>query len=75
MLVIKIELWPFGNEAASRSLGEMRLWNDGTGTAESGNYVAQLDGKEVKIKNHLRSAGAWVLLGKALNKLFLRKTV
>lgn len=75
MLVVKIELWPFGNEAASRQIGEMKIWNDASGDSETGNYVAQLDGKEVKIKNHLRSAGAWVLLGKALNKLFTRKTI
>lgn len=29
MLVVKVELWPFGNETEKREIAIMRLWNDG----------------------------------------------
>lgn len=42
MLVIKIELWPFGNEKTKRELGRAHIINDGTGSLEIGNYVVKL---------------------------------
>jgi len=39
MIVVKIELWPFGNESKSRELGRAYIANDGTGDLERGNYT------------------------------------
>lgn len=38
MLVIKIELWPHGDESKKEDMGTAHIWNDGTGTRTSGNY-------------------------------------
>jgi len=38
MLKVTIELYPFGAEEAKRTLGEVFIWNDGTGTSKKGNY-------------------------------------
>lgn len=42
MIVVKVELWPFGQEELAKTLGVATITNDGTGTQDSGNYVAQL---------------------------------
>jgi hypothetical protein len=38
MLVIKVEIWPFGSQAHKRTLGEMHIVNDGTERGPFGNY-------------------------------------
>lgn len=38
MIVIPIELWPFGYADHARSLGQLRISNDGTGDSHRGNY-------------------------------------
>lgn len=38
MIVVKIEIWPFGSESNKREAGRMYLFNDGTGTEKRGNY-------------------------------------
>lgn len=48
MIVVKVELWPRGYRDSARSLGELHIWNDGTGTEKRGNYKAQLYGKKLK---------------------------
>lgn len=35
MLVIKIELWPFGDEERKVSIATSKIWNEGTGTSLS----------------------------------------
>lgn len=42
MLVIKLELWPQGDQAKARPMGEIRIANDGSGTPEKGNYRVEL---------------------------------
>jgi hypothetical protein len=39
MIVITVELWPFGNYAARRTIATGLIVNDGTGTREVGNYT------------------------------------
>lgn len=39
MIVVKIELWPGGDEVQARELERVCIYNDGTGTLEFGNYV------------------------------------
>lgn len=74
MLVIKIELWPFGDESQKRDLGVARIINDGTGDANTGNYTVQLlKGAEYsrhpgdvykrgRVLNYPRMLGPWPLL-------------
>lgn len=42
MIVVKIELWPRGNEDNKRQIGEIRTANDATGTNSRGNYDGML---------------------------------
>ncbi len=42
MVVIKLEIWPGGDESKARPLGRIDIANDNTGTEESGNYKARL---------------------------------
>jgi hypothetical protein len=77
MLRIKIELVPFGIESGVRSLGEMKIVNDGTGGNATGNYNVTLFNKAGKKWKTGRVEGfkrreytAWRLLHLALNALF-----
>jgi hypothetical protein len=38
VIVVRIEMWPHGDRLRARELGRMYLANDGTGSAERGNY-------------------------------------
>ena len=40
MLVVKIELWPFGDERAKREIGRSYIINRGDGDLTTGNYDA-----------------------------------
>jgi hypothetical protein len=40
MLVIKVELWPYGDSDERVTLATGAIVNDGTGTATKGNYKA-----------------------------------
>lgn len=38
MITVKIELWPFGDEARAKEIGRMYIANDGRGDRERGDY-------------------------------------
>jgi hypothetical protein len=42
MVVVKIEIWPGGDESRKRDIGRVDIANDGTGTFETGNYNVRL---------------------------------
>lgn len=42
MVVIKIELWPLGNETKATELCRAHIINDCTGTTNIGNYIVRL---------------------------------
>lgn len=42
MIVVKIELWPFGFEDKKQLLGMATITNDGSGTPTVGNYNVKL---------------------------------
>jgi hypothetical protein len=42
MVVVKIELWPHGDESKKRMLGQMNIINEGTGDVVFGNYSTEL---------------------------------
>lgn len=82
MLVVKVELWPGGDEDASRELGRMKIANVG-GTRERGDYAVLMEPppkgtpEGVKwcravtdVRGHERlEAPVWSLVAKALIRL------
>jgi len=79
MIVVKIELWPFGNpnHERARVLGVAKIANDGTGNIINGNYNVELShaGKYIgkkgvwkkgRVENHKRMLSPYHLLYKAL---------
>jgi hypothetical protein len=55
MIVVKIFLWPFGNEEREQQLGEVRIHNDCTGTKTTGNYGVKL----MKSMKYAKLPGIW----------------
>lgn len=55
MLVVKIELWPKGDEGAAREVGRLHITNDGTGDLVVGNYRAEL----LKSAEYAKRPGVW----------------
>lgn len=87
MLVIKIELWPHGDEARRQTIATGVIVNDGTGSAEMANYDAHFANGDVdvrdvvetahnaRVENFLRGHGAWYLLRVALQNWYYRQSV
>lgn len=48
MIVVRVELWPFGDKTRARHLGTAVIANDGTGDPQTGNYWVKLYGKGEK---------------------------
>lgn len=46
MIVIRVEIWPLGDESHKREWGRIHITNDGTGTRESGNYKVRIFKKD-----------------------------
>lgn len=77
MLRVKIELVPFGDETKAKTIGEMLIANDGTGTAEKGNYAAvvapdEWNGQPImyaNLKNYDRKLSVWCLVQSLLEVL------
>lgn len=83
MLVIKVELWPYGDEKNKEVIGTGVIVNDGSGSAQVGNYdvlfvdqdvpdavgLYQLNAqKSVGVRNHLRAVhSVWKLVHNALD--------
>jgi hypothetical protein len=67
MLVIKIELWPFGDASRCRLIDEVRVWNTG-GPDAACRYIVQYGSHKAAIR-HDRSRGAMALVARALAKL------
>ena len=59
MIITKVYLRPHGDETQDRQIGEMKIWNNGSGCETLGNYFCSLflDGKEIakgKVNNFRR---------------------
>jgi hypothetical protein len=70
MLVLKLELWPHGNQSAAREIGRMTIVNVG-GSERHGDYavaIADDTGErwQAEVHGHPRKAKAWWLVAKAL---------
>jgi len=80
MLIIRIELWPFGVKENAREIASLKITNNGSHSdrPDFGNYDAILeDGTRYEniVENHLRAEGSWRLVMKALHHLVNRKQV
>lgn len=82
MLKITIELYPLGFEKNKSTLGEMYIYNDGTGTSTNGNYKYKIFKKNSnktiwksgEIKNFNRkTSSAWDLLYLALDDVIANR--
>ena len=75
MLVVKIELWPFGQEKFKKELGRLEICNDGEGTMTRGNYYTRSETLEtIKVEDWPRTErNAWELLKEVLNKALTLK--
>ena len=67
MLVVKVEVWPGGDESRAREIGRMDVGNV-SDLAEESDYVYRVDGGEwADGVHHQRSKGAWVLVRRVLD--------
>lgn len=80
MLVVKIELWPHGDEDKKETLGTAYIANDATGDRFTGNYLYRLLGKK-KVLSVGRIIGfkrlqknAWNLLKLVIEQYELSRT-
>ncbi len=76
MLEIKIDLVPHGFEAGRRTIGTVRIHNDGTGTELIGNYKYTLADETGKITGELKKfkrveGNVFHLIREVLNKALL----
>lgn len=69
MLVLKVEIWPFGEQENAEPLAEIHIFNDGSGDKEIGHYWvedASRGGADAdfigRVKAHPRAKGFWPLL-------------
>lgn len=73
MIKIRAELWPYGDEFNALIIGEIDIVNDGTGTAEYGNYEITFrnenENRRVRLFQYWRPNGYLGLLRLALNEL------
>ena len=73
MLRITIELVPFGKEQYKRTIGDMIIYNDGTGDTSTGNYKYKLSDDSAtsikgKLKGHNRMQSVFKIIQAVLNK-------
>ena len=73
MIVVKVEIWPFGEAINAKELAEFRIINDNTGSTEFGNYKVRhlLDDtvEETVFKRHKRRLHVLHLVARALKSL------
>ena len=77
VIVIRIELWPKGDEKLARTMGVGTIENIGTGSADRGNYRVRLSkfgGKGTWKRGYVRDfprtrLGPWDLLFRALSAI------
>jgi hypothetical protein len=75
MLVVKIQLWPYGAESAAYPIAEIRIVNDGTGDVYVGNYDVSSGEVRARVEGHERSGGAAALVRKAIDALEAQRTI
>lgn len=81
MLVVRTELWPFGDEEERETLSVIVIGNDATGSAAVGSYRVWYNEGDIDpyrmlreepatyVGGHVRSAGHLTLVGKVAKSL------
>lgn len=59
MIVIRVELWPYGFEEQKETLGTAVIFNNGTGTKSSGNYRAIFGKRGQDLLKTIRGRRPW----------------
>jgi len=80
MVVVKVELWPWGSEDLKKEIGRMTITNDGTSDNPNiGNYIVKIFRKgslgtvqrESRVTGHRRKADpVWKLVRVALESAY-----
>jgi len=67
---VTVELVPLGVERLRRTIGELEVFNDGTGDAAVGNYRFRMfpDRRAGRVLGHRRADGAWALIRQVLDQ-------
>lgn len=60
MLVVKVELWQYGDPRLVSELDRITIANDGTGTPEVGNYVVRHAGEIAGRVEHMPRGRRWL---------------
>lgn len=74
MLEVKIDLVPWGDRTLTKQIGYAKIWNDATGTVETGNYGFEVrdEGGDIvtrgEYKGHKRTDSVFHLLRDILNQ-------
>jgi len=75
MIRVTVEVIPFGEEKRKRTIGTMKIVNDGEGNVWVGDYDVHVEDearevtgkyKDFKIRSFNRSGGFWRLIGAAI---------
>jgi hypothetical protein len=71
MIMIKIEIWPGGDERQKKVIQEMKITNVGDHPYRPlyGNYKVELQEKKATISHHDRRDNIWHLINKAINAI------
>jgi len=76
VLVVKLEIWPGGDETTRKEIGRMHVSNQSE-LAEVSDYEAMvsLNGKRqrTKVRGHVRAHGAWELVWRVLDSMKARR--
>ena len=81
MLVIRVEIWPFGNSHQARTISWMEIVNIKTNPDNKADYNIETaftsvgyknryETKTIKVTRYNRDRGAWRLIYSALKKIF-----
>jgi hypothetical protein len=69
MLVVKVEIWPGGDESQAYQVGAMEIGNI-SGLAPVSDYEVRLKGVAMAhVRGHERDRGAWELIRRAITAL------
>jgi|GEM_PF-1437618 hypothetical protein len=69
MIYVKIELWPFGDRNQRKTLGEMVIANDSSGSATKGNYKVWHKTDPEKLLDNTQNPGESLLLRSWLGEM------
>lgn len=72
MIRVRVEFVPFGDEKLAHEVCKLKVWNDGTGTSQRGNYQYEAIGEKAyvgAVDDFNRSLGLLRLLYEVLDSM------